>query len=161
MWDFGPSLCMSQHCSLWVNRVMNFTLVDLAPCFVGGFCRPCLSGSFHPFSRGYTGSASSPPGFCSAITPDIPVCGFTGLRELVLDRHCGQEQLSGAEWRHFPSLCFPDGEIAFNLLANLWWWNSLLVCLFRLLWHPPMQASVAPFGCQGSGGVGTSRNSGC
>lgn len=125
--------------------------MDLALCFVGGFCRPCLSGSFHPFSRGYTGSASSPPGFCSAITPDIPVCGFTGLRELVLDRHCGQEQLSGAEWRHFPSLCFPDGEIAFNLLANLWWWNSLLVCLFRLLWHPPMQASVAPFGCQGSG----------
>lgn len=79
-----------------------------------------------------------------------PIMDSVGPREVVVGSHCGQGQLSGVQWRVrlFPSLCFSVREVEFNLLANLWWWNSFLLCLFRLLWHPPMQASTTPLGCQ-------------
>lgn len=52
---------------------------------------------------------------------------------------------------HFPSLRFSIREVEFNLLADLWWGNSFLLCLFRLPWHPPMPALAAPFCCQALG----------
>lgn len=163
MWDFGPSLCMSQYCSLWVNRVTNFICGgsgSLQKPPVGGFADPALQWDFIPSLGIHWQYIISSWLWLSHNTwhPCLWVHWGWGS-------WCWMPPWAGtapgAGWRHFPLLCFSDREIEFNLLANLWWWNSFLVCLFRLLWHPPVQASVAPFGCQGSGWVGTSRSAGC
>lgn len=108
----------------------------------GRLCRPCPSVRFYPFSRDTL--ASSPPGFGSAITPDIPVSGFTGAEEAGAGCHHGQAQLQERGEGTFHCCAFPTGRLSLICWlisgGEIHFWSVCLDCCdthpCRHLWHP-------------------------